>query len=71
MSCNSKTQVSRNGIVIESCERCGTHSVSLGPLTIRLDSDALQNLQQAIGEVLRREKQEQEPQTPSHVSWVN
>ncbi len=52
--CHPKTLASHGHLAVQSCDQCETISLSFGPMTLRLDRQALEALQLVINQAITR-----------------
>jgi hypothetical protein len=51
--CNCKIIARRGAFQVDGCPRCDTLNVHMGPITVRLDEDAVVSLQRVLSEALQ------------------
>ncbi|MCH2109808.1 MAG: hypothetical protein MK135_10785 [Polyangiaceae bacterium] len=58
--CTPKTIAEVGGFRVERCSSCKLYSISIGPITIRLDDEAVSTLHGILGDVLAQVNSEEE-----------
>jgi hypothetical protein len=51
--CNCKIIARRGAFQVDGCPRCDTLNVHMGPITVRLDEDAVVSLQRVLADALQ------------------
>ncbi len=51
--CNCKIIARRGAFQVDGCPRCDTLNVHMGPLTVRLDEEAVVSLQRVLTDALK------------------